>query len=154
MTSVRPMTEDDIDTVLSMIVALHAESPVYSALRYEPRKALALVQRALGSIATGREEFAYVAVRKDEVIGVLLGFEQGYTFTAGSVAAECLFYVKPQHRTRSKAAALLRWSFENWSRERGLDGVLMGTSTGIGSDKSYTSRGYAIAQRTFLKRWT
>lgn len=151
------MTEEDISDVLAMVALLHVESPVYSALRYEPRKALALVQRALGSIATGRTEFAYVAVRKDEVIGVLLGFEQEYTFTAGSVAAECLFYVLPQHRTRTKAAALLRWSFENWSRERGLDGVLMGSSTGLWSarsESSYTSRGYVPAQRTFLKRWT
>jgi GNAT superfamily N-acetyltransferase len=148
--SVRRATEEDIPEVLAMGAALHAESPRYSALTYNPAKVEFLARHVIADPEGG----ALVAEKDGKIIGMMAGFVAPHWFSDDLIASDYTFYVKPEHRRKGRAALMLVRAFEEWAAAHGAVSIVPGTSTQIDADSTarfYEKLGYERTGFTFCK---
>lgn len=121
---IRPVTPADVQIVIDMGTAMHAES-AFSHLSYDRDVCEALGQRVL----TDPDFFAWIAEKDGEPTGFFLGHIGPYLFSRDLIATEYLWYVKPGHRGGTVSIRLMR-AFIEWGKKRGAAEICMGVSTG------------------------
>lgn len=156
-TQVRRATQDDIPALLAMCRALHLESPRYRTCSFNQDKVEGTLQHLIGTLATGSNDDACVLIadRDGEVVGVFVGVIRQHLFSDDCAAHEVLFYIKPEHRGRTRAAVNLVRTFERWAHARGVAEKVVGTSTEITTATTlrlyeylgYHSHGFAMIKR-------
>jgi ribosomal protein S18 acetylase RimI-like enzyme len=151
--SVRPATLDDLETVVSLRLALlreHGTNPVYRRLRPDaPERARKLFGAQLGS----SHEVTFLAERHGDVVGILRCVE--------SVGSPLLFpaqygyvssvYVVPEARRRGVLKALLAQAVR-WCEWRGLPEMrLHSTSDGESANAAWTALGFEVVEHLRVK---
>lgn len=137
---IRFATTADIDCIVQMGAAMHAESR-FARLPYSIEKCQELVA---STIANPEEMVGMVYEQDHAVIGVLLGFIDEHFFTNARVASDVLLYVIPERRGSMAGPRLLDY-FTAWAKTKKADLIEVGISTGISVEKSsrlYQRLGY------------
>lgn len=149
MVKVRTATLEDIPTLVELGRALHAESPRYSMLSYNPKK---VGQVALLVIQQGG---TLVAVKDETIIGFIAGYVCAHWFGDDLMASDYSFYIKPEHRCTGRTALLLLKRFEEWAISKGALDVVPGSTTMINTEGTATffeKLGYTRSGIGFFKR--
>lgn len=119
--TVRVATEDDLDVVLAMRIALVTEERAREGLAPPVHTAVARARRAYAQQLASAHESTLLASLGRTVIGILRCTESGdaSAVTPTRYAFLTSAYVLPPHRQRGALRALLR-AADAWCRARGL----------------------------------
>jgi GNAT superfamily N-acetyltransferase len=144
--SVRRATAADLDALVELGQALHAESPQY---RDEPFEAPVLRRWLAARIATNLmadDSAVFVCESGGALVGVLVALVFDRSFNRRRAAAELCLYVVPAHRG-GRALPRLATAFEGWAAKHGASTATLGISTGIHPERTvraYTRMGYTL----------
>lgn len=144
----RPAVIEDLDTLVQMGIAMHAESPRYSQRSFNVDKVRKIGAKLIESGGV------CVAVNGSEILGMLAGFIAVDWFGDDRTASDYLFYVRPEHRG-GRAALLLLQAFEDWGEANGATAFVPGTSTLINPEataKFFEHLGYSRSGYGFYKQ--
>ena len=131
MIQVRRMAEQDIEPMVEMGAAMHAES-AFAPLDYSREKCRLLCRRY---IEHPDANFGAVASLEGQLVGMYMGYITPYFFGNDTIATDILWYVRPEHRG-SRAGMLLLSAFQDWAREQGAAEVCAGVSTAVEPEKT------------------
>lgn len=137
---IRHATATDIDRIVELGAAMHAESR-FARLPYSAEKCRALVA---SMVANPEEMCTLVAEQQGQIIGAFLGFIEEHFFTEAKVASDFILYVKPEFRGSLAGPRMLDY-FTAWAKVRGVEMIEVGISTGVCVEKStrlYQRLGY------------
>lgn len=156
MVKVRDATLADIPEMIRLGRAMHAESPRYSALAFSSDKIEALLNSMLKcTLTTDPVGGAFVAVKAEKIIGILLGYVGTTFFSDDKVASDYVFFIVPEQRRKGRAAVALVNAFEAWAAAQGAVQIAPGVSSMIDAESSarfYGRLGYEQSGYLFLKR--
>lgn len=130
-TLIRAATCDDIDLLMDMATAMHAESPRYSRMAFAPAKVLALFLRLI----EWADGLLLVADRDGVIIGGVAGFVAPQWFSDELTATEFGVFMLPEHRGGMTAARLVR-AYVHWAKAKGVAHPQLGISTGVRPDET------------------
>ena len=128
---IRRMSEQDIEPMVEMGAAMHAES-AFVVLDYSRDKCRDLCRRY---IAHPDVNFGVVAEKDGRLIGMLMGYVTDYYFGDDKIACDILWYMDPEHRGSRVGIRLLE-AFQDWSKERGASEVCIGISTAVAFERT------------------
>lgn len=151
MVEVRPARTGDVEAILAMGAALHAESPHFRTRHYSEQKVRELILRLIED--DGDRFLCLVAEREGEPIGYIGGVLVEDWFGDDTYAADISFYVVPPCRG-GRAALQLVMAFERWARERGATRICPATSTQVRSESVlgfYAKLGYCAVGHAMSK---
>ena len=146
MAEVRRATPADLDELLEMGAAMHAESPAYRDEPFEPDIVRRWLMQRMSSTLLVDDSAVFVAMGPDGITGVMIGFVADRWFNRRRFAAELILYVRPQHRGGRTLPRLVQ-AFEAWARAQGASKATIGTSTGIHAQRTvhtYGRLGYTL----------
>ena len=153
MAEVRRAVPADMDVLLAMGRALHAESPRYRAESYDDAKVQALTERLTGPDAP-EDATVFVATIGGAVVGVFGVYIAESWYGHDRKASDLTVYVMPEHRGSSAFLRLLR-AAEAWAVSRGAVEMSIGVSTSIHTDKTvraYERSGYTLSPTRILNK--
>ena len=147
MAEIRRARPEDIEALIEMGRALHAESPNYEDEPFEPEVLRAWLHERLhaGTLLTDNSA-VFVAEQGGSIVGVLVAIVVPRWFNRSSIAAELTLYVAPAHRGGRTLPKLAR-AFEAWARKQGAVSATLGVSTGIHAERTvcaYSKLGYRL----------
>lgn len=150
MAKVRAATPDDVDAMVSMGRALHAESPRYRDKAFSEEKL-----RALASLITepADNQLFMVAEVGGIVAGMMVCVLSERWFSYEKFATDLTLYVKPEFRGTSAFPRLVG-VFEQWAKAQGVHDFTLGVSTEIHPGKTvgaFERMGYTLAGYTMVK---
>lgn len=125
-TTIRPATVDDLDLLMEIAVAMHAESPRYSKLALSLTKMLNLFVFLMDN----PDGLLIVAERDGAVIGGVAGMVAQHWFSEELIAQEYAVFLLPEHRGGMAAARLVK-EFIAWGQSKGAKMIQLGISTGV-----------------------
>lgn len=123
---IRDATLADVPALVELGRLMHAESPVFSRLRYWPEK----VSSQLSSLIEAEYGFVRVADRGGRIVAGMVGFVLPEWCSYDLVARELALYAGPDARGGVLGAALVR-QFRAWATEQGAVFGTCGISTGV-----------------------
>jgi len=132
MTTVRKATHNDVQALLVMGHAMHAESPRFAPLDYSEGKVRRLIFRLLEVPRAGG---ILVAEAEGKMVGMMAFFVAEHFFGGDMFASDMVFYVAPEHRGGSAFFRLLA-AFEAWATDLGAKELVLGTSTGVNHERT------------------
>ena len=138
----------EIGVVAKMAAAMCRESP-----RYAQRTVSETYMENILSKASEAGGFVRVYDSGDEITGIMVGVVAPYLCGPEVYACDLILYVKPENRGTPAALSLVK-EFETWAKEMGAVEVMLGTSTGIDSEKTaclYERLGYSLVSKGFSK---
>lgn len=141
---VRDATQNDIDAVMEMGRAMHAESPHLSGLDYDEAKVLDLIKFLIDNPAAGGVLVAETAGR---IVGMVLFVVAEHFFGKDRYAADLCVYLRPENRGGTGFLRLIR-AFETRADQMGVSEKLLGISTGVHPERTaaaLTRLGYGRA---------
>lgn len=144
---IRRAFTSDIDAIVEMGQAMHAESPRFVDVPFS----IQLVRHVAEQVIDNH--IALVAEHHDQLVGVMAGMVTNYWFSHAVFATDLIVYVRPEHRG-SSAFVRLVGAFESAAFKAGATEVLLGVSAGISADavlRSYSRMGYAILPGSAIK---
>lgn len=125
-TTIRPATHDDLDLLMDLTVAMHAESPRYSKMTFSHQKMLNLYVMLINS-AWG---LVLLAERDGIIVGGIAAMISEHWLSDDLVANEFGLFILPEHRGGMTAARLARGYIE-WAKGHGAKQIQLGISTGV-----------------------
>lgn len=153
---IRPAKPEDIPAIVALGRAMHAESPRYSRLRYDPEKVANLLRRMVeGTLTTNPTGGAFVAVKDGTIIGMIGGYVVETFFGPDTVASDYAFYITPSERRKGRTAAGLVLAFEAWAIAQGVADIVPGVSTMIETQSTrrlFEKLGYEHYGEAMIKR--
>lgn len=123
---IRFATFNDIDRMVEMGAALHAESPRYRDRPFDAEKVKAFGEAFLRD--ESGQTCVLVAELNGKLIGMIVGVVTADWFGSALGATDITFYVDPAHRG-GRAALLLVSTLEEWARDAGAERITPGIST-------------------------
>lgn len=134
---IRNATIDDVDALVELGEMMHAESPRYRALTYDPVKVAGIALHLIYDPAAQ----VLVAEQDGQLIGMLAGMIVEHFFGDDCYATDYVFFVRPEHRGSSAAPRLYR----AWEELLKADGRVKEVSLGISTEihPEHTRRFYA-----------
>jgi GNAT superfamily N-acetyltransferase len=153
MTTVRRATDDDLEALIAMGEALHAESPRYQGMGFSAPKLRRLYEQLKGTILA-EGGCVFVAEEGGEVVGMTVGITAERWFSDERYVTDLTLYVKPEHRNGRAFPRLVR-ALEAWAVEQGIADLALGVSTEIHPERTvraYEHMGYRLAGYTMVKR--
>lgn len=152
MAEVRRATAADVDALVEMGRAMHAESPRYRDKTFSADK---LRQLAAHLSAHPEQGAVLVAAGPDGAVGMFVGILGERWFGTDRYATDLAVYVKPEHRGTSAFLRLVR-AAERWAAECGVEEIDLGVSTGTDTEHTvhaYQRLGYTLlATRVVTKK--
>lgn len=142
MASVRPATALDLDAIVRMGQAMHAESPRYRNKQFDPAKVLQLGVNMLAAPHTA----LFVAEARGRLVGMAAVVATDYWFGPDRYVTDLAIYVDPEHRGNGAFVRLV-WAVEAWAREQGVQEISLGVSTDVEAERTvraYTRMGYTL----------
>jgi GNAT superfamily N-acetyltransferase len=128
--SIRPATHDDVQAIVQLGHELFAESPTWSRLDLcELRLSETVVQ-----LIDSEDGFAWVAERRGEVVGCMLGLVDQHWASNARVAQELVLMLTAEARGGMLAVRLIT-ALVAWAQVRGAKVLHVGTSTGIADER-------------------
>jgi GNAT superfamily N-acetyltransferase len=121
----RDATPDDIGRMVELGARMHAESPVWSRLRFSADRLAASIRFAI--------DRGFAKVLEDEsgkMIGGMLAAAVPHWFSEDAVACDMALFIEPEHRGGMAAARLLN-AYAQWARGTGAALVQFGITTGV-----------------------
>ena len=113
-TTLRHATYDDLDLLMEIAEAMHAESPRFSRLSFSPKKVLAFYITLIDQ----PDSLLLVAERDGVIAGGVAAFVCPHWFSDDVVANEYGVFILPEYRGGMTAARLVRGYIE-WAKEKG-----------------------------------
>lgn len=147
--NVRQAIEADIPALVALGHAMHAESPRFAHLRFNPAKVAAMLARTIPGGG------ALVAERDGIIIGTMVGYAVALWFSDDVIASDFVLYLKPEERRKGRAAFMLVRAFEDWAVAQGAVDIAPSTSTGVdpeGTARFYEKQGYARTGISLFKK--
>lgn len=123
---IRNATIDDVDALVELGEMMHAESPRFRTLTYDPVKVAGVVQYLLHDPAAQ----VLVAEHEAQIVGMLAGIIVEHFFGPDCYATDYVFYVHPAYRGTSAAPRLYR----AWEELLKADGRVKEVSLGISTE--------------------
>ena len=99
------------------------------------------------------DQFVYIAIYNNQIIGVFIGFITEYYFGKDLYASDLTYYVDRTKRGSVAAVKLFR-EFETWAIKKGAKRINPATSTGINPERTkkfYERMGYTVTGHTYNK---
>lgn len=124
--SIRTATTADVPRLVELGAALHAESPRWSRIPYDPARAAETLTRLILSA----DGVVFVAERNGVVAGGIAAVVQEHWACDARVAHEMSFFVAPEHRGGFVACRLI-CAMRAWAEIKGAAWLHVGTSTGV-----------------------
>lgn len=121
----------DIEALLPLCRAFHAESPVHRAYAFDDDK----VRRLLAATIEDLAWLAMIALDDDEIVGMLLLYCMEMFFSAATEVGDLTFWVRPDKRGGRAAMYLMKAALA-WSIEKGASKIQLGITTGINEDQA------------------
>lgn len=128
---IRAATHGDLDALIEIGRACHAESPHYGRYPYKETRLRALLANVLES----GDATILVAEKDSRIVGVLVAMVGAYFFTSARYATDLVFYVLPDVRGGPYAKRLVD-AFERWAHDQGADEIAPGVSSGLASERT------------------
>lgn len=121
------LTLDDLADVMHMGADMHAESPNYRDLEYDP-----VTVGAWAAMHIREENMCAFGVKNsdDQLIAAIFGSINPTYFGPSLVATEDALYVDPAYRGSFAALRIVR-AYLNWAKENGAARAVITPSTGI-----------------------
>lgn len=141
-TSVRTAAEADIDEILRLARAMHAESPRYRNLPFSEARTEEVARRLIAA----PEAVVLLAETAEGVVGVLAAFVAEHIFSDVLYAADVAVFVEPIHRGGTAAVRLLH-AYEAWAKGLGVRESVLGVSTEVTEARTvsmYQRLGYTV----------
>ena len=149
---IREAQKQDLPVMISMGYDMQMESD-YSGLDYDPSK---LFDLGYSMVFGGRRSVnAWVYIKDDEIVGMMVGTCVPHFFGSDKVATELLLYIDPEHRGGLAAARMIK-SFVRWAQAQDAKEILVGSSTGIHPRKTgaiYKALGFSEVGPILKKRF-
>lgn len=123
---IRDATEDDVPTLVELGRLMHAESPVFSRLTFDPERFSVTVRNTIQSPAG----FAKVVETEGQVVGGMLAFVIPHFCSSDLVACDVGLFMHPDFRGGTGAARLLTL-YRAWADEHGAKIIQLGIMTGV-----------------------
>lgn len=142
MVSARRATPQDLDVIVRMGEAMHAESPRYRGANFDAAKVLALAVRMLEEPSAG----LFVAESGRQVIGMAAVVAADRWFGHDRYVTDLAIYLQPEHRGNGAFVRLV-WAVEEWAIGQGVQELDLGVSTGVEAERTvraYTRMGYTL----------
>jgi GNAT superfamily N-acetyltransferase len=139
MTTVRRATDGDLDILVEMGRAMHAESPAYRVTPYDECKVREVYQQLKGTLLT-EAGCSFVAEEGGEIVGMAVAMASQHWFNRERMVTDLVVFVRPERRGGSAFRRLVR-SLEQWTREQGITDLVVGISTGVHAER--TAAAYA-----------
>lgn len=133
--SIRTATTEDVPRLVELGSALHAESPRWSRIPFNPSRAA----ETLMNLILGDNGVVFVAERDGVVVGGIAGAIQQHWACDALVAHEASFFMEADHRGGFAACRLI-CALRAWAEIKGAAWLYVGTSTGV--DPEMTARLY------------
>jgi len=149
---VRRATPEDTEALIAMGQAMHAESPRYQGMRFDPAKLRRLAEYLQGTLLV-QPGLVLVAVQGGELVGMFVAVLSERWFSADRFVSELAVYVKPEHRGGTAFVRLVR-TMERWALAQGVPDIALGVSTGIHPGRTvraYRKLGYRLGGYTMTK---
>lgn len=144
---VRPAEWGDLDRVVEMLRAFHAEAEKEAQAPFSEEAVWLTCRGMLDSEAA----FLGLLEAAEGPVGVLGGLCHRLWYSTARAAQEVFWYVEPRHR--GQGVRLLR-AFEAWARERGVGHPAMiglANERSEGMDRLYRRLGYEPVERLYRK---
>ena len=146
MAEVRRATAADVEALVAMGRALHAESPRYREMRFDAEKVRRLARDMLGTLLGGNT-CVLVAETGGEIVGMCALVLSERWFGPDLFVTDLTVYVKPEPRGSSAFVRMVR-AMEAWARAQHALELDIGVSTDIGTDRTvcaYLRLGYKLS---------
>lgn|SRR3990167_1710097 len=129
--TIRPMTEHDIQAILTMGQAMHQES-AYRDMVFSEEKCKKLITHLIASPLA----FVVVAVDGDgKLCGIMAAHISQHYFSDDYLIEDYLLYVRPENRGGTIAIRLVS-QFVQWAeKQKGVKMIMCGISTEIDTEK-------------------
>jgi GNAT superfamily N-acetyltransferase len=131
--------------------AMHAESPRYRAMDFDPVK----VRAVAGRLMAGDAGMVFLADAGGEVTGMAAATIGERWFGPDRYVTDLVVYVRPEHRGGSAFFRLV-CALEGWAAQQGVLQVDLGVSTGVQVEqtvRAYERLGYTLdATRVVTKK--
>ncbi|MCC7063242.1 MAG: GNAT family N-acetyltransferase [Planctomycetes bacterium] len=154
MADIRKLEERDIEEVLVMARAMHAEAPEYRDMDFSDEKVRRMLRTMCGTLLVPSSLCALVAEEGGKLIGMMGGFAVEHFFGHDKTASDYVLYVAPEHRRGTTAVRLIR-QFEKWAVAQGVRTIIPGVTTGTNNEVAsglYAKLGYERNGYTLIKR--
>lgn len=135
MAKVRRAAPADLDTLVEMARALHAESPQYRSEPFEPQVVRQWLRERMSTTALCDDNAMFVAESGGAIAGVLVAIIVPRWFNRRRVACELTLYVRPEHRGGFVMLHLVR-AYKAWAKAQGAAKAMLGVSTGIHPERT------------------
>lgn len=135
MAEIRRATAGDVDALVEMGRALHAESPEYRDEPFEPEVLRKWLHARLVTTLLADDNAVFVALVAGEIVGVLVAIIVPRWFNSRRIAAELTLYVAPAHRG-GRAFPRLVEAYKAWAEGEGATRAALGISTGIHPERT------------------
>lgn len=138
---IRAATRTDIPAIVALGKLMWAESPRWSKLEFNGSKASAFLDDLFSLDDAG---FAWLALRGDEVVGVLIAYVDEHWCSSDRIAQEIALFVRPDARGQFHAKALIL-EMKRWSATQNAKWLFAGTTTEVGAERTallYESLGF------------
>lgn len=114
----------DIPRLVELGAVMHAESPVFSRLRFDPQRLEATARYAI------EHGFARVYVVGGSIVGGMLAIAAPHWCSSDLVACDLALFIDPAHRGGIAAARLLT-QYAQWAQDMGAVMIRFGVTTGV-----------------------
>jgi GNAT superfamily N-acetyltransferase len=127
------LTKDDLPDTMYLGRFMHAESPNYKDLPYDPIQHGAWMLKRMNN----PEDHLCIGVRNPagQLIGGLFGVVYPLMFCDILEAQEEVIYVLPEYRGTVIAPKIIK-HFMDWAEKKGAKRIIMGASTGISPERT------------------
>lgn len=135
---IRDATPDDLESIIALGEAMHAESPRFNGMPFDPGRLRALAPTLFA------DGIVLVAESSEGVVGMAVGFVTPHFFCNVVTASDLAIYVLPASRGGRWAVKLIR-AFEDRARVKGAAEAVLGISTEVAADRTaglYEGLGY------------
>ena len=126
---IRSATPEDIPRLIELGRLMHAESPEFSAMQFDPERLTFSIRAAMFSPLG----FVRVADVAGLVVGGIVAMASPHYFSADFVTCDLALFVERQHRGGMTAARLIA-NYRDWGRALGAKKVQLGVMTGVDSE--------------------
>ncbi|MCF8054286.1 MAG: GNAT family N-acetyltransferase [Deltaproteobacteria bacterium] len=137
MVKIRFATLNDVPAIAELGRDIYAEARASSHMLYDENKLAEQTKVVLGTrVSTVCILLAEDSERK--IVGIFAGYVNDYFYSETKVAANYIFYVRPEYRHQSIGLKLLT-TFRKWAENRGAKEISISITSGTELERTDTN---------------
>ena len=145
---IRAITKEDVHSCIALGQDMHNES-AYSAISFDSNSLVGVAYNVLND----PNWFGAVAVKEDQVIGMMIGFISEYWFSNEKFASDLCVYIVPEYRGSSAALRLMNL-YTKWAVSKPIREIRIGETTRVNPEataKFYKKLGFVEGGTLFVR---